>query len=119
MGKCWADHLLFLDSLQDEVQMIGKVKGDPLTHYNKSLIDGFENLEKNIRSTILDIFEAVIIKDCKINLEAMGIKGPTSTRTYMVHDGTEQNGAFGIIGDLVMGPSLMINFLLEKFKRKK
>jgi preprotein translocase subunit SecA len=118
-NACWADHLLFLDSLQDEVQMIGKVRGDPLTHYNTSLIDGFEKLEENIRSTILGIFESAVVKNGQIDLEEMGIRGPTSTRTYMVHDGTETDGMMGIIGDLVLGPRLMLDFLVERMKRKK
>ncbi len=100
MNQCWADHLLFLDSLQDEVQMIGKVRGDPLTHYNKSLIEGFEKLQESIRSAILDIFESVLIKNGRIDLEEMGVKGPTSTRTYMVHDGTENRAPFGAVGEL-------------------
>ncbi len=119
IGKCWADHLMFLDSLQDEVQMLGKVRGDPLTHYNRSLIEGFRNLEKNIRLTIIAIFYSVVVRDGSIDLEAMGIKGPTSTRTYMVHDGTEQLSAFGFIRDLVIGPSLMLKFMLDKMKKKR
>jgi preprotein translocase subunit SecA len=99
-NKCWADHLLFLDSLQDEVQMLGKVNGDPLTHYNKSLIDGFIKLEESIRGTVLKIFRCVIIKNGRIALDEMGIKGPTSTRTYMVHDGTENRPPFGAVGEL-------------------
>ncbi|NLT13207.1 MAG: accessory Sec system translocase SecA2 [Clostridiales bacterium] len=100
LNKCWADHLLFLDSLQDEVQMIGKVNGDPLTHYNKSLIDGFIKLEENIRATILCIYDSVIVRNGRIDLDEMGIKGPTSTRTYMVHDGTENRPPFGAVGEL-------------------
>jgi preprotein translocase subunit SecA len=119
INKCWADHLLFLDSLQDEVQMIGKVKGDPLTHYNKSLIDGFEKLAANIRWTILGIFKSAVIKDGQIDLEEMGIRGPTSTRTYMVHDGTEGDSMMGFIKDLVLGPRLMLEFLLERGQRKR
>ncbi len=118
IGKCWADHHLFLDSLQDEVRMIGKVNGDPLSHYNQSLINGFEKLEENIRSTILGIFESLIIKDGKIDLDEMGIKGPTSTRTYMVHDGTEDQNNLGIVGDLITGSRLMLSYILEKLKKK-
>ena len=122
MNACWADHLLFLDSLQDEVQMIGKVKGDPLTHYNKSLINGFENLVQNIRSTILDIFKSAVIKDGRIDLEEMGIKGPTSTRTYMVHDGTEGMNLLGALGDFAAAfsaPLFMLSMLFEKMKKRK
>jgi hypothetical protein len=68
---------------------------------------------------ILEIFDSVTIKDKKIDLEQMGIKGPTSTRTYLVHDGTENDSTMGFIGDLVLGLALMLNFLFNRKKRRK
>lgn len=41
-----------------------------------------------------------MIRDGKIDLDKMGIKGPTSTRTYMIHDGTENRPPFGAVGEL-------------------
>ncbi|NLA86748.1 MAG: accessory Sec system translocase SecA2, partial [Clostridiales bacterium] len=119
ISKCWADHLLFLDSLQDEVQMIGKVNGDPLSHYNQSLINGFEKLEENIRSTILEIFYSVIVKDGRVDLDEMGIKGPTSTRTYMVHDGTEDMSPLSDYAAAFSAPLFMLNTFLQWIKNKK
>lgn len=121
MNRCWANHLLFLDSLQDEVQMIGKVKGDPLTHYNKSMVDGFVNLQENIRILIVDIFKSAVIEDNRFDLSAMGIRGPTSTRTYMVHDGTENMSPLGALGDFAAAfsaPLFMLNMVLEKLKKR-
>jgi preprotein translocase subunit SecA len=113
--------LLFLDSLQDEVQMIGKVRGDPLTHYNQSLIDGFNRLEDKIRSTILDIFDSLIIKDGKIDLDETGVRGPTSTRTYLVHDGTEDLSPLGVLGGFAAAfsaPLFILNAILQRLKKK-
>ena len=122
INSAWADHLLFLDSLQDEAQMIGHVRGDPLTHYNKKLIEGFENLEDNIRKTVARIFQSAIIRDGKIDLDEMGVRGPTSTRTFMVHDGTEGFNILGGIGDFgaaFSAPLYFLSLLFEKLKKKK
>ncbi len=121
MNQCWADHLLFLDSVQDEAQMIGRVKGDPLMHYNKKLIEGFESLEKNIRELAVGLFRTAVVRDGVIDLDEMGVHGPTSTRTFMVHDGTEGFGFLGGIGDIgaaFSAPLYFLSLLFEKLKKK-
>ena len=122
MNSCWADHLLFLDSVQDESQMIGRVRGDPLMHFNKKLIEGFENLETNIRALVTQLFCSAIVRDGTICLDEMGVRGPTSTRTYMVHDGTEGYGMLGGLGEFAAAfsaPLYFLNLLVEKLKKKK
>ncbi len=125
MNSAWADHLLFLDSLQDEAQMIGRVKGDPLTHYNKNLIEGFEKLEEHIRFKVVTLFRSAVVRNGAIDLDEMGVRGPTSTRTFMVHDGTEGQGLLGFFGsaaDIAAGfsaPLYFLSLLFEKFKKKK
>ena len=121
INSAWSDHLLFLDSLQDEAQMIGQVKGDPLTYYNKKLIDGFGNLEDNIRKSVIKLFRSAVIRNGSIELDEMGVRGPTSTRTFMVHDGTEglnMLGGIGEIGAAFSAPLYFLNLLLTKLKKK-
>lgn len=122
IGKSWAEHLLFTDSLQDEVQMVGKVRGDPLTHYNQKLIEGFDSMQETIRETVADLFEKAVIKDGRFDLEKMGVRGPTSTMTYMVHDGTEDQNMLGALGDFAAAwsaPLFLLNLILEKWKKKR
>ncbi len=123
LGRCWSDHLLYVESLRDEIFMLGKVRGDPITRYNERLIEGFENLENSIRETVLQIFDSVIVRDGRIDLEGMGIRGPTSTRTYLVHDGTEDMGLLGPLGMFAASgwtaPLYLLELLIGKLKKKK
>jgi preprotein translocase subunit SecA len=100
LGSAWADHLLFVESLSDEIFLRGKVRGDPLMNYHRRLIDGFEQLQENIRIAVLDIFDRVSVCGGRIDLDQMGIKAPTSTRTFLVHDGTDSLDRFGAVGEL-------------------
>jgi preprotein translocase subunit SecA len=118
LGQAWSDHLLYVESLGDEIFLRGKVHGDPLMNYHGRLIQGFGQLQENVRRAVLKIFGTVVVTDGRIDLERMGIKGPTSTRTYLVHDGTENDSTMGVIGDLVLGLSLMLKYLLDR-KRKR
>lgn len=123
IGKCWSDHLLYTDSVMDEISMISAVKGDPLTYYNRKLRDGFEQLEKRIFEVVLDLYENIVIRDGRIDLQEMSVKGPTSTKTYLVHDGTELfdfGGGLSAIGSAAFAaPLFFLNLLAEKLRRKR
>ena len=120
INQCWADHLLIIESALDEVQIISQAKQDPFLNYNKKLINGFESLEKHIQGMILEITDTIIIKDGHIDLDEMGIKGPSSTRTYMVNDGTEQINNINAIAAMAnpfSAPLYMIYLLVELFNK--
>lgn len=123
INQCWADYLLAIESALDDVQVISQVKGDPLLLYNHKLVDSFNELENHIRDTILEIFDRISVKDGKINLFEMGIRGPSSTRTYMVNDGTEKFTLLDAdIAGAVNAPLYgfyMIAELFKKFSKKK
>jgi preprotein translocase subunit SecA len=124
LGQCWAEHLLYVESLGDEIFLRGKVRGDPLMNYHKRLIEGFEQLQENVRRAVLDIFDTVVVTNGRIDLERMGIKGPTSTRTYLVHDGTEGIDLFGAVGELAYGADgwarllYILALVIQKIKKK-
>jgi len=115
INRCWCDHLLYIDSVMDEIRMISVTKGDPHTYYNLKLTEGFDFLQKHIYEVILSIFDSIIIKDGLIDLERMNIVGPTSTKTYLVHDGSElQNSFLGTctIGTMAFAAPLVFLLLL-------
>ena len=124
LGEAWADHLLYMESLSDEIFLRGKVRGDPLMNYHRRLIDGFEQLQENVKETVLDIFDRAAVRDGRLDLEEMGIKGPTSTRTFLVHDGTEGLDRFGAVGELGAGAGFavmlyMLTLVLERNRKRK
>lgn len=119
INKCWADYLLFTESVQDEIRMISGVGEDPLVHYNRKLIRGFEELEENIRKEIVEIWDSAVIRDGHIDLNRMGVRGPSSTRTYMVHDGTEQITVNAIASGMINAPLYLFYLIVELMKRRR
>jgi preprotein translocase subunit SecA len=119
INKCWADYLLYVEGAMDGVQVISMVKGDPFTTYNKKLIEGFEQLEKDISQTILEIYDTIIIRDGLIDLREMGVTGPTSTRTYLVHDGTELQNFLNEFNASISAPLYAFYLLIDKYKNRK
>lgn len=123
LNRCWSDHLQFIDSVMDEIRVISAVREDPLVYYNRKLNSGFEQLEKHVRRMILEIFDAIIIRDGCVDLAGMHIAGPTSSRTYIVHDGAElQNlfsGAAAIGAAAFAAPLFFISLLTDRLRRSR
>ncbi len=125
INQCWADYLPTIESALDEMQVISQIRGDSFLNYNRKLIEGFETLKNHINDMILEITETLVIKDGHIDLDEMGIKGPSSTRTYMINDGTEQNqiNELGAVANplsaLLYAFYLLIKFFNKRTKRKK
>ena len=121
VNKCWADHLLYVESALDGVQIVSMAKSDPFLNYNQKLIEGFAGLEQHIHSVILEIYETLIIRNGHIDLNEMGVKGPSSTRTYLVHDGTElQSSMSEIAVSAVAAPMYTLYMIVSRFwKREK
>jgi preprotein translocase subunit SecA len=104
----------------DEVQVISQVRGDPFANYNRKLIEGFENLEDHIYDVISEIYDTLIIKNGHIDLNEMGVRGPSSTRTYMVNDGTEQFGLIdGLAASAINAPLYGAYLLFDKLMKSR
>ncbi|HEX3025894.1 MAG TPA: accessory Sec system translocase SecA2 [Clostridia bacterium] len=105
VNQCWADHLLALESAMDEVQVISQVRGDPFLIYNQKLVENFDHLQQHVSELILNLFDRIVIHNGHIDLDKMGIRGPSSTRTYLIDDGSEQLGMLnGIAASLINAP---------------
>ena len=125
-NQCWADYLLYVDNILDGVQLVSMGKGDPVLSYNKSLIDGFEDFREQIATEMLATIKSLVDlmdKGQPIDLDELGIKGPASTRTYMVTDGTDQLGALLGISEIAAGvaaaPLYLTSMIFEKWFKKK
>ena len=125
-NRCWADYLLYVDNILDGVQLVSMGKGDPVLSYNKSLIDGFEDFREQIEDEMLAAVKSLIDladKGETIDLDAMGIKGPASTRTYMVTDGTDPLGSILGISEIAAGiaaaPLFLTSMVFGKWFKKK
>lgn len=119
INRCWADYLLFMECAQDEVQMVSSAGKDPLSNYNRKLIDGFGELENNIAGAVMEVWDTLVIRNGRIDLNEMGVRGPSSTRMYMVHDGTEQIKLHEMAASMINMPLYIFYLMAVLWKRKK
>jgi preprotein translocase subunit SecA len=97
LDQCWADHLGALADIREGIHLRALGRGDPLTEFHKESIKLFNRFFDQVTEDSARTFESVAITEDGADLEAIGLKRPTATWTYLVQDnpfGSDLDRAF-------------------------
>jgi preprotein translocase subunit SecA len=87
LDRAWADHLAFLADLREGIHLRALARGTvPLNEFNREAILAFRSLLEDAAARSADTFLTAPITAAGVDLEAIGLKRPSSTWTYLVHD---------------------------------
>ncbi|WP_396445276.1 accessory Sec system translocase SecA2 [Actinomadura sp.] len=87
MDRCWAEHLAYLADLREGIHLRSLGRGlDPLVEFNREAVPAGKRLLSDARKRSVAAFEALTATEDGIDLEAAGLKRPSATWTYLVHD---------------------------------
>ena len=100
IDRAWRGHLALAADLREGIHLVTLGGQDPLTHYTQQLTRAFRRLEDAIDSAVLEALPDVRVTDGRIDLEGLGLKGPSSTWTYLVNDDPFRNQ----IATMLTGP---------------
>ncbi len=102
LDQGWAEHLAFLADLREGIHLRALARGTaPLNEFNKEAIRAFDPLLEEAAVRSAETFRTAPITAEGVDLEAIGLKRPTSTWTYLVHEnpfGTDIDRALGSLG---------------------
>ena len=99
IDRAWRDHLSFVADLREGIHLVRLGGQDPLTHFTTETILAFRRMEETIDEAVLDALEHVRVRAGRLDLEDLGLKGPSSTWTYLVNDDPFRNQ----IGSMLTG----------------
>ena len=94
IDRSWSDYLTDMQAIRDEVHLVQLGGVDPYTHYYRTAEAGFEALLARIDDTIVEVFERVAVTADGVDWEREGLRGPSSTWTYLVNDNVFGNNTF-------------------------
>ena len=87
LDQAWAEHLAFLADLREGIHLRALARGTvPLNEFNKEAIRAFGPLLERAAARSAETFRAAAITSDGVDLEAIGLKRPTATWTYLVHE---------------------------------
>jgi preprotein translocase subunit SecA len=127
IDRCWAQHLAHIADIREGIHLTGVGGESPIRQFVKIVDHEFQGLEAKIYAEILEIFTALPLTEEGIDLESAGIKGPSSTWTYLISDnqfgmwvGLLQGSNIGFAAGAAAwyGPLYLLMAMLQRGSRK-
>jgi preprotein translocase subunit SecA len=87
LDRAWAEHLAFLADLREGIHLRALARATvPLNEFNSEAIIAFRALLETASAQSAETFLTAPITADGVDLAAIGLKRPTATWTYLVHD---------------------------------
>ncbi len=130
IDRAWRDHLALAADLREGIHLVALGGQDPLTRFTTEISLAFQGMEDAIDTAVLEALALVRVSGGQIDVEALGMRGPSSTWTYIVNDDPFRNQigmkltgpgrtTVAIYAAAVMMPLLLIWGLVDRVRRKR
>jgi preprotein translocase subunit SecA len=128
IDAAWADHLAWLADLREGIHLVSLGRLEPIQEFQKAATAAFLELEGRIRGAIEASLRSLLAREGPVDLEAAGLKGPSSTWTYLVDEDQlgwgvgllkGSNIGFAAGAAAFYGPLFVLALLVRRFGGKK
>ncbi|WP_091675478.1 accessory Sec system translocase SecA2 [Amycolatopsis marina] len=86
LDQLWADHLAFLTEVRESIHLRALARETPLDEFHRAAIPEFRKIAAKARERAAKTLIEAEVSEAGIDLAASGVRRPTSTWTYLVHD---------------------------------
>ncbi|GHC75304.1 protein translocase subunit SecA [Nocardiopsis terrae] len=103
LDRGWTDHNAFLSELREGIHLRFLGRRDPLDEFNREAVPVFKGFLDEARTRAAASFEELEVVDGELDVSSVGVKRPTMTWTYMVHDHPFSSALETLVGRLKGG----------------
>ena len=100
LDRGWTDHNAFLSELREGIHLRFLGRRDPLDEFNREAVPVFKGFLDDARSRAAESFEELEVVDGELDVSSVGVKRPSMTWTYMVHDHPFSSALETLVGRL-------------------
>ena len=128
IDSAWADHLAWLADLREGIHLVAIGRNEPLREFQRAATESFLGLQEKIGHAVRKTLDSFVEREGPVDLDAEGLKGPSSTWTYLVNDdqfgwGVElvkgTNIGFAAGAAAFYGPLFVFALIANRLRRKK
>jgi preprotein translocase subunit SecA len=130
IDRMWRDHLAFCADLREGIHLVSLGGMDPLSRFRADVMAAFRSSEETIDRAVLETLPLVTVGADGLDLGAAGIKGPSSTWTYLVNDDPFRNQillkligpggtTIAIYSAALLGPLFLLWGAVERYLRRR
>jgi len=88
IDAAWAEHLALITEIREGIHLASLGRQDPLYEFTKQVAGAYMKLHQTIEERIVSSFATAKITENGIDLDRAGLRGPSSTWTYLINDQT-------------------------------
>ena len=128
IDRGWSDHLAWVSDTRESIHLVSLGGKTPLQEFHRSATAAFLDIRPNVENEVISVFESLIKREGPMDLDAAGLKGPSSTWTYLVNEdqfgwGIQMlrgsNIGFAVGAAAFWGPLFVLTLLAKRFFGKK
>ncbi|UCE40691.1 MAG: accessory Sec system translocase SecA2 [Candidatus Aminicenantes bacterium] len=128
IDQSWTEHLAMIADIREGIHLTSVGGQSPIREFHKIVDQEFQQLEQKIDNTILQTFKSLPVTEKGIDLDEEGIRGPSSTWTYVITDnqfglwvGMLQGSNIGAtaVAAAAFGPLYILLGLVQRFYKKE
>jgi preprotein translocase subunit SecA len=128
IDAAWADHLAWLADLREGIHLVSLGRLEPLQEFQKAATEAFLALEERIAEGVDRRLRDLASRPGPLDLDAAGLRGPSSTWTYLVDEGElgwgvgllkGTNVGFAVGAAAFYGPLLVLALVANRLKKGK
>jgi len=97
----WTEHIAMIADVRESIHLVNVGGQTPINEFNRIVTPEFLALDSKIAEGVVKTFKSLELKDGKIDLTEAGIKGPSSTWTYLISD-----SQFGFWMEMLKGKNI-------------
>jgi len=86
MDECWSEHLATVTEIRDGIHLAEVGGLSPLEEFQKQAVASFDHALNSIHARVVERFTSLEITPDGVDVDEMGLRGPSSTWTYLVSD---------------------------------
>ena len=86
IDRLWSDHLAWVNDTRESIHLVSLGGMTPINEFMKSVTAVFMEIRGKVEDAVVAALRPLIKKEGPLDLDAEGIKGPSSTWTYLINE---------------------------------
>jgi preprotein translocase subunit SecA len=86
IDRFWSDHLAWVNDTRESIHLVSLGGMTPIHEFMKSVTAVFMEIRGKVEDAVVAALRPLIKKEGPLDLDAEGIKGPSSTWTYLINE---------------------------------
>jgi preprotein translocase subunit SecA len=111
LDRAWADHLALIEDVREGIHLQRYGGREPVTEFHRQIVDAFGTLMDRVSDEAADLFAELKVREGRLDLEAAGVGGSTSTWTYLVNDNPFSTLGLSLMASRNIGAAATTGFI--------